>query len=97
VSKDQNNLVTIIGEGYFQPIADLVEGWLKRAPPAPNRVQSGFYEHGYAAAGVLLLVAMFESYGSRLRYLHDAETSTNEKNATKVVFRGKTIMNSAIG
>jgi hypothetical protein len=89
VSKDQSNLVTIIGEGYLQPIADLMEKWLARPPPpAPNRIQSGFYENGYAAAVVLLLVAMFESYVSRLRYLQDAKGKaipTNMRNATEVV------------
>jgi hypothetical protein len=89
VSKGQSNLVTIIGEGYLQPIADLVEKWLaRRPPPPPNRVQSGFYENGYAAAGVLLLVAMFESYVSRLRYIQDAKgkaVPTNMRKATEVV------------
>jgi hypothetical protein len=77
VSKGQSNLVTIIGEAYFQPIADLVDGWLRRPPSAPNKVQSNFYEHGYAAAVVLLLVAMFESYVSRLLYLSCAKVPKN--------------------
>jgi hypothetical protein len=89
VSKGQSDLITIIGEGYFQPIADLVEKWLARPlPPPPNKIQSGFYENGYAASVVLLLVAMFESYVLRLRYLEDAKgkpVPTNIKNATKVI------------
>ena len=89
MSKGHSTLVTIIGEAYFQPIADLVEKWLRRPPPpAPNKVQSGFYENGYAAAVVLLLVAMFESYVSRLRYIQDAKgkmVPTNLKKATEVI------------
>jgi hypothetical protein len=85
VRKTQSNLVTIIGEAYFQPIADLVDGWLLRKPPAPNRVQSGVYEHGYAAAVVLLLVAMLESYVSRLRFLQGAKVSPTARSAIEVI------------
>jgi hypothetical protein len=88
VSKGQSDLITIIGEGYFQPIADLVDRWLLRKPPPPNKILSGFYENGYAAAVVLLLVAMFESYVSRLRYLQDAKGNAvpmNARNATEMV------------
>jgi hypothetical protein len=90
VSKGQSNLVTIIGEGYFQPIADLMEKWLARPlPPRPNKVQSCFYENGYAAAVVLLLVAMFESYVARLRFVQQAKGNavpTNKKNAIEVIY-----------
>jgi hypothetical protein len=89
VSKDQSNLVTIIGERYLQPIADLMEKWLARPlPPPPNKVQSGFYENAYAAAVVLLMVAMFESYVSRLRYLQDAKgkaVPTEKRKAMEVI------------
>lgn len=89
VSKRESILVTIIGEAYFQPIADLVEKWLRRSPPpALSKIQSGFYENGYAASVVLLMVAMFESYVSRLRFLQSANrrpVPEEKRNATEVV------------
>ena len=61
--------VTILGSSYFDPITDLMDRWLSRPSHRPNAVQSGHYEHGYAASIILLLVAMFESYVVRVRYI----------------------------
>ncbi|TKS63591.1 MAG: hypothetical protein EWM73_01299 [Nitrospira sp.] len=61
-------LVTVLGSAYFQPITDLVERLIQMKRARPTRVQSAYNESGYAAAGVLLLVAMFESYVSRVRF-----------------------------
>lgn len=80
-----NKLVTVIGAAYFQPIADLFERWLARKRPRANKVQSGFYESGYAASAVLLLVAMFESYVSRLRFVQGARVPANKRHAVDVV------------
>jgi hypothetical protein len=61
--------VSILGSSYFQPIADLIERWTANPRRRPNKVGSGYAEHGYAAATLLLLVAMFESYMVRVRYI----------------------------
>jgi len=61
------DIITIVGSSYFQPIADLCESMLD--VPIPEHGNAGGYrENGYAAALVLLLVAVLESYVSRLRF-----------------------------
>ena len=64
----REKLVTVLGSAYFQPIADLIEQLTRRKPARKSRVQSSHRESGYSAACVLLLVAMFESYTSRIRF-----------------------------
>ena len=83
--RHRENLVTVVGSAYFQPIADLVERLLRRKPHRPNRVQSGHYEHGYSAAIVLLLVAMFESYMSRVRFVQPRRVTSEARSALDVV------------
>jgi hypothetical protein len=85
MSRGRRTIVTILGASYFQPIADLLEQWLTQGRPRPNRVQSGHYEAGYAASCVLLLVAMFESYVSRLRFVRGATMSATLRTAIEVV------------
>lgn len=79
-----SNMVTIVGSAYFQPIADLVERLLRRKPHRPNRVQSGYDEHGFSAAVILLLVAMFESYMSRVRYVRPTVVSSKTRSALNI-------------
>ncbi len=82
----REKLVTVVGSAYFQPIADLVDRLVRRKPHRPNRVQSGHYEHGYSAAIVLLLVAMFESYMSRVRFVQAGRVTSKVRSALDVVF-----------
>ncbi len=63
-----NTLITVIGSSYFQPMADLLERWLARRRPRPNAAQADYYENGYAASFVVLLVAVLESYVARIRF-----------------------------
>ena len=65
-----DQLVTIIGSSYFQPVADLLSQLLRRPRPKPNEVQAGYYENGYCASMILLLVTMLESYVMRVRYIN---------------------------
>jgi hypothetical protein len=70
-SSDQ--LVTIVGSSYFQPITDLTARLLGRPKPTSNEVnevQTSSHENGYCASLVLLLVAMLESYVMRVRYIN---------------------------
>lgn len=83
----KEKLVSILGSSYFQPIADILERWLsRRKAPRPNKVQSGFYEHGYAATIAPLLVAMFESYVSRLRFIQRPHRAVTNRHALDVLF-----------
>lgn len=83
--RQRESLVTVVGPAYFQPIADLIERLLRRKSNRPNRVQSGYNEHGYAAAIVLLMVAMFESYMSRVRFIQSGRVVQPVRSALDVV------------
>jgi len=85
-TRKKETLVSILGSSYFQPIANLVERWRVYTPHRPNKVQSGFYEHGYAASVILLLVAMFESYAVRLRFVQGSKIPADARTALDVVF-----------
>ena len=85
MSKGRRKIVTVVGSSYCQPIADLLDKLLARRRPRPNKVQSGFFESGYAASCVLLLVAMFESYVSRLRFVQGAKIAASKRSAIDVV------------
>jgi hypothetical protein len=66
--RGRETLVTIVGSAYFEPIATLIEKITSRPQLRTNRIKSGHDENGFSVSAVLLLVAMFESYVSRLRY-----------------------------
>jgi hypothetical protein len=86
MTRRRETLISILGSSYFQPIANLVERWTALRPTSSSRVQSGYFEHGYAASVILLLVAMFESYVVRLRYVQDKKVPVNARSALDVVF-----------
>lgn len=79
--------VSIVGSSYFQPIADLVDKLLKHPKHAPNAVQSGFYENGYAVSIILLLVAMLESYIVRVRYIHNSMVPAKIRQAIEILIK----------
>lgn len=78
-------LVTVLGTAYFQPITDLIDRLLRRKPHRPNRVKSSHDENGYSVATILLLVAMFESYVSRVRFVQPAKIKNSARSALDVV------------
>ena len=85
MARGRNKLVTILGSAYFEPIADLIDRLTKPKRSRPNRIKSGERESGYAASCVLLLVAMFESYASRLRWVQGARVPDSTRSAVDVV------------
>ncbi|MBF6651122.1 hypothetical protein [Methylobacter sp. BlB1] len=72
-SSSSDDVVTVVGTAYFQPIADLLQNLLRREPGGPFPGGSGVHENGYAASIVVLLVAMLESFVSRLRFVRNSE------------------------
>ena len=62
--------VSIIGAGYFQPVADLIERSLRWPVTKRGSVGALHYDNIYAASIVLLMVASLESYATRLRHFH---------------------------
>ena len=84
--RKNETIVSILGDCYSQPIADLLEKWLKHNTPKSNAVGSGYYDHAYGASVILLLVAMFESYIVRVRYIHAGKVPDKLRNALEVLF-----------
>jgi hypothetical protein len=54
----------------YQPIADLLGSLLDRPYRRPDRVSSNYFEGGYAAALIVLLAAVVESFVQRDRYFY---------------------------
>jgi hypothetical protein len=75
-----SKVITIIGPSYFQPIADLVEKMVSKPRPPNGSKGTGFSEQGYAASLIILLVALLESFTSRLKYLKQAQTQDSPGN-----------------
>jgi hypothetical protein len=67
------DIISIVGTSYFQPVADLIERMLKHEPVADNSSRTGHFENGYAAAITVLMVAILESFVSRVRFLRNTE------------------------
>lgn len=70
------DIITVVGSSYFQPIADLVESLIRRPAPDPYPTGTSSRENGYCASLVLLLVALLESYASRLRFLRPEDVTS---------------------
>lgn len=64
--------ITVVGSSYYQPIADLVDKLLNAASRRPKS-KVGHSENGYAAACVVLLIALLESYTTRVRFKRPPE------------------------
>ena len=83
--RHREKLVTVLGSAYFDPVADLIDRLTKLPKSRPNRIQSGHRESGYTASCVLLLVAMFESYVSRVRFIQGSKVQNSTRSAVDVV------------
>ncbi|PCH83157.1 MAG: hypothetical protein COB89_06780 [Piscirickettsiaceae bacterium] len=65
-----NELVTIVGASYFDPIAKLLEELTTHYKGHEGEIQAGSFVNGYAASICLLSVVCLESYVMRARYIH---------------------------
>jgi len=68
VSFKNETLISIVGESYFQPIADLVFK-LKEIPIGENDVKVNSIHNGYACSACLLSVVVIESFVMRAKYM----------------------------
>jgi hypothetical protein len=66
-------IITVVGSAYYQPIADLVDKLAAAATRRPAGSTVSHRENGYAAACVVLLVAVLESFTSRVRFKRASE------------------------
>lgn len=79
------DVITIVGTAYFQPISDLVERLLTRSVSEPGPAGAGHHENGYSAAIVVLLIAVLESFTSRLRFLRAGEFDAGGKPVSEIL------------
>lgn len=63
-----DDYLTVVGTNYYQPIADLLANMLDLPPASASYDRVGYRENGYAVSVTLLLVAVLESYTSRLHF-----------------------------
>lgn len=63
-------IISVIGSQLYQPIADLLGSLLDRPYRKPDRISSNHFEGGYAAALIVLIAAVVESFVQRDRYFH---------------------------
>lgn len=80
--KKMNQIVSIIGDSYLQPIALLLEKLFDRDIQLDD-IKAGFYENGYSASICVLSALWFESYSMRVRYINKAHPSSKKTNAIK--------------
>ena len=69
VIKVANDIISIIGDSYLEPICVLLEKLDKFNEQRNNGVQSGYYVNGFSVSICLLAVACLESYIMRVRYV----------------------------
>lgn len=62
------DIITVVGSSYYQPIADLVDKLALAASRRPPESRVSHSENGYAAACVVLLVALLESFTARVKF-----------------------------
>ncbi|MBU1420847.1 MAG: hypothetical protein KKI15_20410 [Proteobacteria bacterium] len=74
-----NDLVTIIGNSYFEPICTLLERLDRFKEHEKSDVQSGFYVNGFSVSICLLAVACLESYVMRVRFVRKASQKDIDK------------------
>jgi hypothetical protein len=72
MAKAVEETVSILGSGYFQPVADLIERSLKWPVTKRGSVNALYFDNIYATSVILLMVASLESYATRLRYFHQS-------------------------
>lgn len=84
-------IISVIGRQFYQPIADLISKLVARPYQKPDRVGSNYHEGGYAAAVILLLAASVESLVQRDRYFYRT-TNPAEKPSNSVAEYSKAIL-----
>jgi len=74
-----NDVVTIIGDSYFEPICTLLERLEDFHEHEKSGVRSGFFVNGFAVSICLLAVACLESYVMRVRFVNKSSQKDIDK------------------
>lgn len=80
MSEGRDQLISIVGTAYFQPIADLLNQLMSHPYGEPNDIQTGRKENGYSSSICILSVVCFESFLMRVRYINRAHQVSKTKN-----------------
>lgn len=75
----EKKIVTIIGEGYFEPISLLLEELGKRYVSHSDPIQASYYENTFSASICILSVVCIESYVMRVKYINEAKDKDIKK------------------
>lgn len=75
----KDDLVTIVGSSYFEPISVLLEELEKHDKAQSNEVQSGYYVNGFSSSICILSVVCLESYVMRVKYINKATQKDIDK------------------
>ena len=78
MSEGKDQLISIVGTAYFQPIADLLNHLMSYPYSEPNDVQTGRRENGYSASICILAVVCFESFLMRVRYKNKSHPASKK-------------------
>jgi hypothetical protein len=76
----RDQLITVVGSGYFQPILDLAERMIERPRGRVSASRINGRENGYALSIVVLSVVMLESFVGRVS---DLQARLGPKGRTK--------------
>lgn len=74
-----DELVTIVGSSYLEPISVLFEKLSIHDKGNNNEVQAGFFVNGFASSICILSVILLESYVMRVRYINKASQKEIDK------------------
>lgn len=83
----EGDLITVVGSAFHQPIADHIGMLATRKRNPPEGANVGHHENGYCASIVILLVLAFESYVSRMSYLHHRKTGESRSQGPGPTYR----------
>jgi hypothetical protein len=83
----KNDLVTIVGSSYFEPISILLEELEKHDKGQSNEVQSGHYVNGFSSSICILSVICLESYVMKVRYINKATQPDIDKTSVPIYLK----------
>jgi hypothetical protein len=83
----KDELITIVGSSYFDPISVLLDELEKYDEGQSNEVQSGNYVNGFSSSICILSVVCLESYVMRVRYINKATQNDIDKTPVPVYLK----------
>lgn len=79
------DVISVVGFSYLQPITDLLENLLKRPLLGEGPAGVSMHENGYSSSIVMLLVALLESFTTRVRFVRSSECIPGNKSTPELL------------